>query len=124
MRFDLNESNDFQLTNVLPLFLDDIITLKSNKRKIECDCMANCDNSNFFTQSIVSWIQEYLFFKKCLKTILQRSRVWFLGANLQWGIIDYPKLQLKRELIFGLSDVLGMENIIINANKCKYPLMF
>ncbi|KAL7051622.1 hypothetical protein ACKWTF_004534 [Chironomus riparius] len=66
---------------------DEIITLKSSKKKIECDCMANCDNSNFFTQSI-------------------RSRVWFLGANLQWGIIDYPKLQLKRELIFGLSDVL------------------
>ncbi|CAG9801149.1 unnamed protein product [Chironomus riparius] len=84
---------------------DEIITLKSSKKKIECDCMANCDNSNFFTQSI-------------------RSRVWFLGANLQWGIIDYPKLQLKRELIFGLSDVLGMKNIIINANICKYPLMF
>lgn len=60
----------------------------------------------------------------CLKTIFQRSRVWFLGANLQWGIIDYPKLQLKRELIFGLSDVLGMANIIINAKTCKYPLMF
>ncbi|KAG5678862.1 hypothetical protein PVAND_008493 [Polypedilum vanderplanki] len=66
---------------------DEIITLKSTTKKIDCDCMANCDNSNFFTQSI-------------------RSRVWFLGANLQWGIIDYPKLQLKRELLFGLSDVL------------------
>lgn len=46
------------------------------------------------------------------KITFQRSRVWFLGANLQWGIIDYPKLQLKRELIFGLSDVLGMEKAI------------
>ena len=64
MRFNTHDSIYFQLTNFIPLFLDDIITLKSKKRKIECDCMANCDNSNFFTQSIVSWIQEYLFFKK------------------------------------------------------------
>lgn len=39
--------------------------------------------------------------------ILQRSRVWFLGANLQWGINDYPKMQLKRDLIFGFTDLLG-----------------
>lgn len=39
---------------------------------------------------------------------LQRSRVWFLGANLQWGINDYPKMQLKRDLIFGFTDLLGM----------------
>jgi hypothetical protein len=37
----------------------------------------------------------------------QRSRVWFLGANLQWGINDYPKMQLKRDVIFGFTDVLG-----------------
>jgi hypothetical protein len=33
--------------------------------------------------------------------------VWFLGANFQWGIIDYPRIQLKRDLLFGISDVLG-----------------
>ncbi|CAO1302693.1 unnamed protein product, partial [Diamesa hyperborea] len=65
----------------------ELVSLQSKTRKIDCNCESNCDNTNFFIQSI-------------------RSRVWFLGANLQWGIIDYPKLQLKRELLFGLSDVL------------------
>lgn len=37
----------------------------------------------------------------------QRSRVWFLGANLQWGINDYPKLQLRRNVLFRFEDLLG-----------------
>ncbi|KAH8283572.1 hypothetical protein KR018_007227 [Drosophila ironensis] len=65
----------------------DIIALKSDKYKINCNCLANCDDSNFFVQSY-------------------RSRVWFLGANLQWGIIDYPKMQLRRDVLFSFADVL------------------
>lgn len=72
----------------ISIFKAELVSLQSKTRKIDCNCESNCDNTNFFIQSI-------------------RSRVWFLGANLQWGIIDYPKLQLKRELLFGLSDVLG-----------------
>lgn len=37
----------------------------------------------------------------------QKSRTWFLGSNLQWGISEYPKMQLKRDLIFGFTDLLG-----------------
>jgi hypothetical protein len=70
-------------------FLEELISLKSKKFKINCACMANCDNSNYFIQS-------------------SRSRVWFLGANFQFGIIDYPKMQLKRNLLFGFTDVLGI----------------
>ncbi|KNC33395.1 hypothetical protein FF38_09873, partial [Lucilia cuprina] len=68
---------------------NEMISLKSNRYKIDCNCLANCDDSNFFVQSY-------------------RSRVWFLGANLQWGIIDYPKMQLRRDVIFSFADVLGM----------------
>ncbi|CRL03774.1 CLUMA_CG016550, isoform A [Clunio marinus] len=75
--------------------------LVSRKRKIDCNCMPNCDNTNFSIQSI-------------------RSRIWFLGANFQWGIIDYPKLQLKRELLFGISDVLvyvgGLGGLFLGDN--------
>jgi hypothetical protein len=39
-----------------------------------------------------------------------------LGANFQWGIIDYPKLQLKRELLFGISDVLGNKTHILRLS--------
>ncbi|ALC40968.1 CG34369 [Drosophila busckii] len=65
----------------------EIISLKSDKYKINCNCLSNCDDSNFFVQSY-------------------RSRVWFLGANLQWGIIDYPKMQLRRDVLFSFADVL------------------
>ncbi|XP_075169025.1 pickpocket 9 [Haematobia irritans] len=65
----------------------EMISLKSIRHKINCDCLANCDDSNFFVQSY-------------------RSRVWFLGANLQWGIIDYPKMQLRRDVLFSFADVL------------------
>ncbi|XP_067633158.1 sodium channel protein Nach [Eurosta solidaginis] len=65
----------------------EIISLKSNRYKIDCHCLSNCDDSNFFVQSY-------------------RSRDWFLGANLQWGIIDYPKMQLRRDVLFSFADVL------------------
>ncbi|XP_052843096.1 sodium channel protein Nach [Drosophila gunungcola] len=67
----------------------EIISLKSDKYKINCNCLANCDDSNFFVQSY-------------------RSRVWFLGANLQWGISSgaYPKMQLRRDVLFSFADVL------------------
>ncbi|XP_030560769.1 sodium channel protein Nach [Drosophila novamexicana] len=65
----------------------EIISLKSDRYKIHCNCLSNCDDSNFFVQSY-------------------RSRVWFLGANLQWGIIDYPKMQLRRDVLFSFADVL------------------
>uniref|UniRef100_A0A1I8PIK6 Sodium channel protein Nach n=1 Tax=Stomoxys calcitrans TaxID=35570 RepID=A0A1I8PIK6_STOCA len=65
----------------------EMISLKSIRHKITCNCLANCDDSNFFVQSY-------------------RSRVWFLGANLQWGIIDYPKMQLRRDVLFSFADVL------------------
>ncbi|KAM7344130.1 pickpocket 9 [Cochliomyia hominivorax] len=65
----------------------EMISLKSKRYKINCNCLANCDDSNFFVQSY-------------------RSRVWFLGANLQWGVIDYPKMQLRRDVIFSFADVL------------------
>ncbi|XP_059610139.1 pickpocket protein 11 [Phlebotomus argentipes] len=66
---------------------DEIISLHSNTMKIKCKCEENCDNSNFFVQSY-------------------KSRVWFLGANLQWGISDYPKMQLIRDVLFRFTDLL------------------
>lgn len=105
------------------LLSEEIISLKSTKRKIVCDCMPNCDNTNFFIQSIVSrlikiesvLITPLLCFNHF--SLPQRSRIWFLGANFQWGIIDYPKLQLKRELLFGISDVLGEFDEAMNSRR-------
>ncbi|XP_055609428.1 uncharacterized protein LOC129756544 [Uranotaenia lowii] len=64
----------------------DILLTLPPSTNVECNCLPNCDDSNFFVQAF-------------------RSREWFLGANLQWGLTDYPKMQLNRDIIFGLSDV-------------------
>ncbi|KAL5273579.1 hypothetical protein ACFFRR_000373 [Megaselia abdita] len=66
---------------------DEIIGMKFSSYEVDCNCHSNCDDSNFFVQTF-------------------RSRVWFLGANLQWGIIDYPKMQLRRNVLFSFADVL------------------
>ncbi|XP_058817371.1 uncharacterized protein LOC131680675 [Topomyia yanbarensis] len=65
---------------------DVLITLREGNKSVQCNCLPNCDDSNFFVQAY-------------------RSREWFLGANLQWGFTEYPKMQLQRDIIFGLSDV-------------------
>ncbi|XP_055854118.1 sodium channel protein Nach isoform X2 [Episyrphus balteatus] len=78
---------DFMGLSCLARIKKEIISLKSDILNIDCKCFANCDDSNFFVQS-------------------NRSRVWFLGANLQWGIIDYPKMQLRRDVLFSFADVL------------------
>lgn len=57
--------------------------------------------------------------------LMQRSRIWFLGSNLQWGISEYPKMQLKRDLIFGITDLLGKRllNFIIVSIKIEHFLI-
>ncbi|XP_053678217.1 uncharacterized protein LOC128728576 [Anopheles nili] len=77
---------DFEGLRCLGQRSEEMITLRSKRSTIECNCVPNCDDSNFFVQAY-------------------RSREWFLGANLQWGLTDYPKMQLNRDIIFGLSDV-------------------
>lgn len=96
-----------------------------------CKCDRNCDDSNFFVQDLVSGQQSNnnfnfiimlrnkkgtLRFTKimCVRFAdfrLQRSRNWFLGANLQYGINNYPKMQLRRNVLFRFEDLLGEHGI-------------
>lgn len=93
-------------------YSDDIIKLSS--KLVHCKCETNCDDSHFFVQAFVSynwWLllerMVNIFIDLNLRFInFQRSRAWFLGANLQWGMIDYPKMQLKRDVLFSFTDVL------------------
>ncbi|XP_055543488.1 sodium channel protein Nach, partial [Wyeomyia smithii] len=77
---------DFEGYRCLGVNSDALITLRQGNKAIECKCVPNCDDSNFFVQAY-------------------KAREWFLGATLQWGLTDYPKMQLHRDVIFGLSDV-------------------
>lgn len=60
----------------------------------ECKCLPNCDEVNYIVEQ-------------------QDSRQWFLGSNLQWGLKEYPRMRLKRDVIFGFSDVLGENNAAV-----------
>lgn len=78
----------------------------------KCKCDRNCDDSNFFVQDFVSVLKErkgQSWFQCADSLLLQRSRMWFLGANLQWGINDYPKMKLRRDVLFRFEDLLGKQ---------------
>lgn len=101
-----------------------------------CKCDRNCDDSNFFVQDLVSGQQSnnnnnfnfiimlrskkgtlrfmYKNHNVCVRFadfLSQRSRNWFLGANLQYGINNYPKMQLRRNVLFRFEDLLGEHGI-------------
>lgn len=101
---------------------------KTTEKEPWCKCDRNCDDSNFFVQDLVSGQNVLLIagddeekVEIVLKTLrcpfvrlvastdfrLQRSRAWFLGANLQYGITEYPKIQLRRNVLFRFEDLLG-----------------
>lgn len=58
--------------------------------KSECSCLPNCDEVNYVVEDM-------------------DTRPWFLGSNLQWGLKEYPKMRLRRDVIFGFSDLLGKQ---------------
>ncbi|GBP86200.1 hypothetical protein EVAR_63976_1 [Eumeta japonica] len=41
-----------------------------------------------------------------LIAVFSALQEWFLGTNLQWGIVTYPRLRYRRDIIFGFTDVL------------------
>lgn len=57
--------------------------------KDECKCLANCEDVNYV-------VEEF------------DVRLWFLGSNCQFGLKTCPRMRLKRDLIFGFTDVLGL----------------
>ncbi|XP_050540284.1 pickpocket protein 11-like [Daktulosphaira vitifoliae] len=58
-----------------------------DNKKVFCGCLPPCDD--------VSYIVEG-----------ENTIQWFLGTNLKWGLIKFPKMRLKRNLLFGFTDVL------------------
>lgn len=71
----------------------------------ECTCLPNCDDVNYI-------VEEY------------ESREWFLGSNLQWGLKDCPKMRLKRDVIFGFTDLLvytgGMAGLFLGCSVLSF----
>ncbi|KAK9890626.1 hypothetical protein WA026_011987 [Henosepilachna vigintioctopunctata] len=71
----------------------------------ECTCLPNCDE-------VVYYIDD------------MDTREWFLGSNLQWGLKDYPKMRLKRDVIFGFTELLvyigGMAGLFLGCSVLSF----
>ncbi|KAE9544872.1 hypothetical protein AGLY_000415 [Aphis glycines] len=55
--------------------------------KVNCGCFPPCDDVNYIVEG-------------------DNTIQWFLGTNLKWGLIKYPRMRLKRNVLFGFTDVL------------------
>ncbi|XP_072939809.1 sodium channel protein Nach-like [Epargyreus clarus] len=77
----------------------------SDGKRINCGCLSNCDEVNYVIQS--NMIQP-----------------WFLGTNLQWGLVTYPRMRYRRDLIFGFTDVLvsvgGMAGLFLGCSVLSF----
>nr|CAH7718844.1 unnamed protein product [Callosobruchus chinensis] len=84
----------------LSKYKDRLIFLKK-----ECSCLPNCDEVNYVVEK-------------------SDSREWFLGTNLQWGLSEYPRMRLKRDVIFGFSDLLvyigGMAGLFMGCSVLSF----
>lgn len=52
------------------------------------------------------------------------TREWFLGSNLQWGLKEYPRMRLKRDVLFSFADVLvyvgGMAGLFLGCSVLSF----
>ncbi|XP_050438903.1 pickpocket protein 11-like [Adelges cooleyi] len=81
---------DVKGMHCLDQYEDYLVKLRNttgDNSKVNCGCLPPCDD--------VSYIVEG-----------ENTIQWFLGTNLKWGLIKFPKMRLKRNLLFGLTDVL------------------
>lgn len=63
-------------------------------------------------QVILQFFYKYLTATKVIIITLTNTVYFFLiyrflGTNLKWGLIKYPRMRLKRNVLFGFTDVLG-----------------
>ncbi|XP_031349918.1 pickpocket protein 11-like isoform X2 [Photinus pyralis] len=84
----------------LSKYSDRLITLKR-----DCSCYSNCDEVNYVIED-------------------KDTREWFLGSNLQWGLKEYPRMRLRRDVIFRFTDVLvyigGMAGLFLGCSVLSF----
>lgn len=110
---------NFRLLNPTECFLipspDEFISLQSETMKIECDCMPNCDNTNFFVQSIVRLIKmksEFIITLIVCLIILAAISHMVLGGEFSMGYHRLPEVRLK---VRSVSNVQKLRNFSQNS---------
>lgn len=91
---------DVKGLHCLSKYREDLVFLKN-----QCSCVANCDETVYVIE-------------------FSDQRDWFLGSTLQWGMVEYPKMRLKRDVIFGFSDLLvyigGMAGLFLGCSVLSF----
>uniref|UniRef100_A0A2H1VM38 SFRICE_025969 n=1 Tax=Spodoptera frugiperda TaxID=7108 RepID=A0A2H1VM38_SPOFR len=58
------------------------------------------------------------------KIVKEALQEWFLGTNLQWGMVTYPRMRYRRDIIFGFTDVLvavgGMAGLFLGCSVLSF----
>ncbi|XP_034246879.1 uncharacterized protein LOC117648482 [Thrips palmi] len=64
-------------------------TLKDpvTNKKVDCKCLPSCVEVNYISEN-------------------DHTIPWFMGTCLKWGMNKYPRMRLKRDVLFGFIDVL------------------
>ncbi|KAF5307901.1 hypothetical protein FQR65_LT06468 [Abscondita terminalis] len=103
-RLDDEKVCDARGLHCLSQYSDRLVMLKK-----ECPCHLNCDDVNYV-------IDDY------------RTRNWFLGSNLEWGLKEHPKMRLRRDVIFRFTDVLvyigGMAGLFLGCSVLSFIEIF
>ncbi|KAF9414786.1 hypothetical protein HW555_007418 [Spodoptera exigua] len=97
---------DVEGLHCLSKYKDELYKLQdSSGKKVMCGCYPLCDDVNYVLQS--NALQE-----------------WFLGTNLQWGMVTYPRMRYRRDIIFGFTDVLvavgGMAGLFLGCSVLSF----
>ncbi|XP_026489179.2 pickpocket protein 28-like [Vanessa tameamea] len=78
---------------------------EKNGKKIKCECFPICDDVNYIIQS-------------------NDLQAWFMGTYFQWGIVTYPRMRYRRDIIFGFTDVLvavgGMAGLFLGCSVLSF----
>ncbi|CAG9559483.1 unnamed protein product [Danaus chrysippus] len=97
---------DVEGMQCLAKYKDDLIKLRTKDgRKVSCECLPICDDVNYIVQS-------------------HALHEWFLGTFFQWGIVTYPRMRYRRDIIFGFTDVLvavgGMAGLFLGCSVLSF----
>ncbi|XP_066997698.2 pickpocket protein 11 isoform X2 [Anabrus simplex] len=93
-RMECRMKQALKLCKCVPYFYKPLQTLirlqepnSNDEKQIDCQCLPSCEAVNYVIE-------------------MQSDMPWFLGTNFKWSLTRYPLMRLKRDVLFGFTDVL------------------
>ncbi|XP_041970499.1 sodium channel protein Nach-like [Aricia agestis] len=97
---------DVKGMHCLAKYKDELYDLRDSKgKKIACDCYPLCDDVNYVMQ-------------------FNSLQKWTIDTNFQWGMVTFPRLRYRRDIIFRFTDVLvaigGMGGLFLGCSVLSF----